>query len=111
MLAGLNAAVTRRWGIRIVALAIAIGAARLVVPWWCGRDAAAWLRGDPEIQRELASELVAFEAAIGAVGSLLPEMRDFGTRAWHGEDAMASLTGDHGHAYLGYVALAICWRC
>lgn len=152
-----NGAVRRRWGIRLIALAIALGDARLFVPWWCGRDAAAWLRGDPDIQRELASELVAFEAAVGAAGvagapgpdrftgewalvthqmtalglaqlclahpawraelgpiatraalnSLLPEMRDFGTRAWHGEDAMASLVGDHGHAYLGYVALAI----
>jgi hypothetical protein len=157
MLAGLSATAIRRWGIRIIALAIALGAARLFVPWWCGRDAAAWLRGDPDIQRELASELVAFEAAFDAAGkaaapspdrftgewalvthqmtalglaqlclahpawraelgpvatraalnSLLPEMRDFGTRAWRGEDAMASLTGDHGHAYIAYVALAI----
>jgi hypothetical protein len=35
---------------------------RLVVPWWCGRAAAAWLHGDPEIQHQLAAELIAFEA-------------------------------------------------
>jgi len=34
-------------------------------------------------------------------------MRDFGTRAWNGEDAMASLGGDHGHAYLAWAALAL----
>lgn len=39
--------------------------------------------------------------------SFLPEMRDFGTRAWHGEDALESLDGTHGHAYLSYAALAV----
>lgn len=39
--------------------------------------------------------------------SFLVEMRDFGTRAWRGEDVLASLQSDHGHAYLGYAALAI----
>jgi hypothetical protein len=42
-----------------------------------------------------------------AVKSFLPEMRDFGTRAWHGEDALSSLGSDHGHAYLAYSALAV----
>jgi len=42
-----------------------------------------------------------------AVKSFAPEMRDFGTRAWHGEDALASLDGPHGHAYLAYAALAL----
>jgi hypothetical protein len=42
-----------------------------------------------------------------ALRSFLPEMRDFGTDAWHGEDALASLESAHGHAYLGYAALAI----
>jgi hypothetical protein len=42
-----------------------------------------------------------------AMKSFLPEMRDFGTRAWRGEDALASLASSHGHAYLGYPALAI----
>ncbi|HUS64015.1 MAG TPA: hypothetical protein VMZ28_05700 [Kofleriaceae bacterium] len=41
-----------------------------------------------------------------AIRSFLPEMRDFGTRAWS-EDALASLEGDHGHAYLAYAALAV----
>jgi hypothetical protein len=125
--------------------------ARLVAPWWCGRDAAAWYRDDPELQRALANELIAFEAEPPAVGgdrftgewalvthqmvalglgqlclahpawraelapivtraaatSFAPEQRGFGTTAWHGEDAMASLAGDHGHAYLGYAALAL----
>src|SRR5262245_23731364 len=35
-----------------------------------------------------------------ALKSFLPEMRDFGTRAWHGEDALDSLDSPHGHAYL-----------
>lgn len=39
--------------------------------------------------------------------SFLPVMRDFGTRAWRGEDALASLSSSHGHAYLAYPALAI----
>jgi hypothetical protein len=39
--------------------------------------------------------------------SFLSEMRDFGTRAWHGEDALQSLSSSHGHAYLAYSALAI----
>jgi hypothetical protein len=47
------------------------------------------------------------EATRAAAKSFLPEMRDFGTRAWGGEDAMASLDGPHGHAYLAYPALAI----
>jgi hypothetical protein len=145
---------TRRWAIRALGLACGLLVARLVVPWWCGRDAAAWFRGDPEIQHQLAAELVAFEViddphaaadgdrfagewalvthqmvALGlaqlclahpawqaelapvvtraAANSFLPEMRDFGTRAWKGEDAMASLADDHGHAYLGYAALAL----
>ena len=42
-----------------------------------------------------------------ALRAFLPEMRDFGTRAWHGEDALASLAGAHGHAYLAYSALAL----
>jgi hypothetical protein len=42
-----------------------------------------------------------------AVKTFLPEMRDFGTRAWRGEDALASLESSHGHAYLAYAALAV----
>jgi hypothetical protein len=42
-----------------------------------------------------------------ALRSFLPEMRDFGTRAWDGEDALESVGGAHGHAYLAYSALAI----
>jgi len=45
--------------------------------------------------------------ARAAEKTLLPEMRDFGTRAWNGEDALASLNGDQGHAYLAYPALAV----
>jgi hypothetical protein len=144
----------RRWSARAAALVAGLVVARLAVPWWCGRDATAWLDGDPEVQRALATELVAFEAsddarragggtrfdgewalvthqmaALGlaqlclahpawaaalapvatraAAHSFLPEMRGFGTQAWHGEDAMSSLDGDHGHAYLAYAALAL----
>jgi hypothetical protein len=46
-------------------------------------------------------------ATASAAKSFLPEMRDFGTRAWRGEDAMASLGSPHGHAYLAYSALAL----
>jgi hypothetical protein len=145
--------VRRRWAIRILAFACALGTVRLVVPWWCGRDAERWLDGDAEIQHELAAELIAFEAnqaeapagadrftgewalvthqmiALGlaqlclahpewraemapvatraAANSFRREMRDFGTKAWHGEDAIESLGGEHGHAYLGYPALAL----
>ena len=42
-----------------------------------------------------------------ATKSFAPEMRDFGTRAWRGEDALAALEGPHGHAYLAYAALAL----
>jgi hypothetical protein len=50
---------------------------------------------------------IAPEVTRAAAKSFLPEMRDFGTQAWHGEDAMASLGGPHGHAYLAYAALAL----
>ena len=42
-----------------------------------------------------------------ALRSFLPEMRGFGTKAWHGEEALASLEGSDGHAYLAYSALAV----
>jgi hypothetical protein len=154
MIVPLDDSRARRWGTRGIALGCALVVARLVVPWWCGRDAGAWFDGDPEVQHQLAAELVAFEASDGALraaggdrftgewalvthqmaalglaqlclahpawvpelapvvtaaaaNSFLPEMRDFGTRAWNGEDAMASLDGEHGHAYLAYAALAL----
>jgi hypothetical protein len=144
------------WAPRVIALVVALGAARVFPGWWCGRDAGAWFDGDRETQRGLADALVAFEAAddgrnvaapprdrfagewalvthqMAALGlaqlclarpedraryapavtraalkSFRPEMRDFGTIAWKGEDALASLASDHGHAYLGYAALAL----
>jgi hypothetical protein len=55
----------------------------------------------PEDQGRLAPEITR-----AALKSFRVEMRGFGTRAW-GEDAMASLDGPHGHAYLSYAALAI----
>ena len=143
----------RRWLARAIAIVCACTAVRLAMPWWCGRDADAWYRGDPDVQHELAAELVAFEhndnatpvardrftgewalvthqmTALGlaqlclahpewrpelapvvtaaAAKAMRPEMRDFGTRAWHGEDALASLSSNHGHAYLAYAALAL----
>jgi hypothetical protein len=47
------------------------------------------------------------EVTRAARKSFLREMRAFGTRAWRGEDAMTSLSGPHGHAYLAYAALAL----
>jgi len=142
---------------RAIPFVLALAVPCVLPAWWCGLSASAWLDGDPELQKRLAEELVAFEAsddvsrgaarptrgrfkgewalvthqmtALGlaqlclshpewkeryapvvtraAVKSFLPEMRDFGTRAWNGEDALASLSGSHGHAYLAYPALAI----
>lgn len=143
----------------VIPAALALLVATLSPRYWCGRDAAAWLRGDPTLQDGLAEELIAFEASDDAVRaatnppppedrfagewalvthqmtalglaqlvladpsrrerhtpvitraaakSFLPEMRDFGTRAWRGEDALESLESSHGHAYLAYPALAI----
>ena len=56
----------------------------------------------PEERARLAPEVTR-----AARKSFLPEMRGFGTLAWDGEDAMASLEGTHGHAYLAYAALAL----
>jgi hypothetical protein len=54
-------------------------------------------------------ERYARAATRAAMKSFLPEMRDFGTKAWGGEDALttATLKSSHGHAYLGYSALAV----
>ncbi len=141
--------------VRVLLACLAVLVVRIVAPLWCGRDAEAWFRGDENMQRALAEELVAFEAeddrhrqdthgdrfkgewalvthqmtALGlaqlclahperkaslvpvmthaAAKAMLPEMRDFGTRAWHGEDALESVSGSHGHAYLSYSALAV----
>ncbi len=138
----------------LLAIAAAGATLRLFPPWWCGRDADAWLAHDVAVESGLAEYLIAFEArddvhrhtpgddrfagewalvthqmiALGlaqialahpelraryapivtqaALKSFSPEMRDFGTRAW-GEDALASLQGPHGHAYLAYSALAL----
>jgi hypothetical protein len=56
----------------------------------------------PEDRERLAPEVTR-----AALKSFRKEMRRFGTDAWGGEDAMASLGGPHGHAYLAYAALAI----
>lgn len=58
----------------------------------------------PEWRHDLAPV-----ARTAALRSFLPEMRDFGTDAWNGEDALSApaLAGSHGHAYLGYSALAV----
>jgi len=146
-----------RWLRRAIALGVALCVVRVLAPWWCGRDAEAWFRGDPDLQRRLAQQLAQFETRddaergasppdgerfagewalvahqmtalglaqlclahpdwrpryvpvvrIAAVKTMLPEMRTFGTRAWHGEDALSSLEGPHGHAYLAYAALAV----
>jgi hypothetical protein len=56
----------------------------------------------PELREQLAPEITR-----AALKSFRPEMRGFGTRAWSGEDAMASLGSGHGHAYLAYPALAV----
>jgi hypothetical protein len=146
---------TRRGWLRLGACACALSFTRVATPAWCGQDADRWLEGDATLQRQLADDLIAFEAsddqlraaptgdrfagewalvthqmtALGlaqialahpeeqgrlapeitraALKSFRPEMRDFGTRAWGGEDAMASLASPHGHAYLSYAALAV----
>jgi len=55
----------------------------------------------PELRVEL---LPAVDAAVGRL--LEPETRAFGTRAW-GEDGLEALGSRNGHAYLGYVNLAL----
>jgi hypothetical protein len=146
----------RRFARSAVLAIVGLAAVRSSAPWWCGREAGAWYEGDPDTQRGLAEELVAFEerddrhretarpydrfagewalvthqmTALGlaqlclarpewkaryapfvtkaAQKSFLLEMRGFGTEAWQGEEAMESLAGPHGHAYLAYAALAI----
>jgi len=141
---------------RILPVVAGLAAAWFGPRAWCGRDAEGWYAGEPDLQRGLANELVAFEAAdshtraegdnrfagewalvthqmvalglaqlclahpewraelapvakVAALRSFLPEMRDFGTLAWKGEDALspAALAGPHGHAYLAYSALAV----
>jgi len=52
----------RRWAPVVSGLVAALLVIRIVPAWWCGRDAAGWFRGDPQLQRGLADELVAFEA-------------------------------------------------
>jgi hypothetical protein len=56
----------------------------------------------PEERARLAPEVT--HAALKA---WRPEMRGFGTRAWGGEDVLASLGSSHGHAYFAYPALAV----
>jgi hypothetical protein len=53
----------RRWAARLIAAACALAASRLLTPVWCGRDAGGWFDGSPTLSRELAGELVAFEAS------------------------------------------------
>jgi hypothetical protein len=146
----------KRFALRALFAMVGVITAWLLATWVCGRDARKWYEGDPELQRGLAEDLIAFEerddrhradapaenrfagewalvthemTALGlaqlclahsdwcmryapiatkaALKSSLPEMRDFGTRAWGGEDAMQSLASSHGHAYLAYSALAV----
>jgi hypothetical protein len=56
----------------------------------------------PEQRARLAPQVTR-----AALKSWRAEMRAFGTRAWGGEDAMASLGSSHGHAYFAYPALAV----
>jgi hypothetical protein len=56
----------------------------------------------PEERAHLAPEVTR-----AALKSWRTEMRAFGTRAWGGEDALASLGSLHGHAYFAYPALAV----
>lgn len=56
----------------------------------------------PELKARYAPDVTR-----AALKSFLPEMRRFGTRAWRGEEVMASLDGPHGHAYMAYPALAV----
>lgn len=56
----------------------------------------------PEQRARLAPEVTR-----AALKSWRAEMRGFGTRAWGGEDALASTGSTHGHAYFAYPALAV----
>ncbi len=49
------------WWVRLICIGFGAIALRLFAPWWCARDADAWLRGDVDKQVLLATALVAFE--------------------------------------------------
>lgn len=67
----------RAWSIgrRAVSLLVALAVVRFAPSWWCGRDAARWMRGDPALQDALAEELVRFEARDDANASAPPANR------------------------------------
>ncbi|MCX4091356.1 hypothetical protein [Nocardia sp. alder85J] len=58
----------------VAGIVVAVCVLGLLPRWWSGRDADAWLRGDPVRVHGLAEELVSFEAdddrrrATGAAG-------------------------------------------
>jgi hypothetical protein len=55
--------VKSRWSARrFASLGLGLAATRLVAPTWCARDVEAWYRGEPKVTRELAEEMVSFEA-------------------------------------------------
>jgi hypothetical protein len=45
-----------------------------------------------------------------AAALVTEETLAFATRAWNGERGLAALAGPHGHAYLGYVAMALAFE-
>ncbi len=47
---------------RLFGLGLGLAVARLFAPWWCGREADAWFRGDPAVVTNLSEEMIAFEA-------------------------------------------------
>ena len=115
-----------RWAPRLIGVVVALTVVRLVPAWWCGRDAAApptarfageWaLVTHQMIALGLTQVCLAHPdwrprylpaATAAALAAWRPAQRRFGTDAWGGEDALASVAGDHGHAYLAYAALAL----
>jgi hypothetical protein len=53
----------QRWARRGVLFLASLLAVRLFAPWWCGRDAEAWFRGQGDRADRLARELIAFEGS------------------------------------------------
>ena len=83
------------------------GGARFDGEWALGTYAMALLgMGQVALEHpELADELrPAMDTA--ATSLLEPRLREFGSLAW-GEDGLEALESDHGHAYLGYLNLAL----
>ena len=83
------------------------GSARFAGEWALGTHQMALLGlGQAILQQPDLRDALQPAMDAGATRLAEPSMRAFGTVAW-GEDGLRSLDSDHGHAYLGYLDLAL----